>query len=127
MLAVTLTSILMAVVHGAEKKKLQIGIKKRVDNCPIKSRKGDVLNMHYTVSIRLFSLNTNQCPNISSYYLSVLTCRGNWRMGQSLTAASRGISPSLSHLALGRLSKDGTRVYWGEHVFFIISYISARI
>ncbi|KAI0207968.1 Peptidyl-prolyl cis-trans isomerase FKBP2 [Lamellibrachia satsuma] len=32
------------------KKKLQIGIKKRVDadKCKIKSRKGDVLSMHYT-------------------------------------------------------------------------------
>ncbi|XP_051537267.1 peptidyl-prolyl cis-trans isomerase FKBP2-like isoform X2 [Myxocyprinus asiaticus] len=48
MLAFTLMSNLIAVVHGAEKNKLQIGIKKRVDNCPIKSRKGDVLNMHYT-------------------------------------------------------------------------------
>uniref|UniRef100_A0A8C2K9D8 peptidylprolyl isomerase n=1 Tax=Cyprinus carpio TaxID=7962 RepID=A0A8C2K9D8_CYPCA len=47
-LAVTLMSIPMALVQGSEKKKLQIGIKKRVDNCPIKSRKGDVLNMHYT-------------------------------------------------------------------------------
>ncbi|XP_016122128.1 peptidyl-prolyl cis-trans isomerase FKBP2-like [Sinocyclocheilus grahami] len=45
---VTVMSIPMALVQGAEKKKLQIGIKKRVDNCPIKSRKGDVLNMHYT-------------------------------------------------------------------------------
>lgn len=50
-LAVTLMSISMALVQGTEKKKLQIGIKKRVDNCPIKSRKGDVLNMHYTVSV----------------------------------------------------------------------------
>ena len=33
-------------------KKLQIGVKKRVDpdKCTIKSRKGDTLNMHYTVS-----------------------------------------------------------------------------
>ncbi|ETE57465.1 Peptidyl-prolyl cis-trans isomerase FKBP2 [Ophiophagus hannah] len=31
------------------KRKLQIGVKKRVDNCPIKSRKGDVLHMHYTI------------------------------------------------------------------------------
>ncbi|XP_038267703.1 peptidyl-prolyl cis-trans isomerase FKBP2 isoform X2 [Dermochelys coriacea] len=30
------------------KRKLQIGVKKRVENCPIKSRKGDVLHMHYT-------------------------------------------------------------------------------
>lgn len=34
-----------------KKKKLQIGVKKRVDpeNCPIKSKKGDTLHMHYTV------------------------------------------------------------------------------
>ncbi|KAK2110658.1 FK506-binding protein 2A [Saguinus oedipus] len=33
---------------GAEgKRKLQIGVKKRVDHCPIKSRKRDVLHMHY--------------------------------------------------------------------------------
>ncbi|XP_053305685.1 peptidyl-prolyl cis-trans isomerase FKBP2 [Spea bombifrons] len=30
------------------RKKLQIGVKKRVENCPIKSRKGDTLHMHYT-------------------------------------------------------------------------------
>lgn len=33
-----------------KKKKLQIGVKKRVENCPMKSRKGDTLDMHYTVS-----------------------------------------------------------------------------
>ncbi|KAM9832286.1 peptidyl-prolyl cis-trans isomerase FKBP2 [Neosynchiropus ocellatus] len=38
----------LCVVRAAERKKLQIGIKKRVDNCPVKSRNGDVLNMHYT-------------------------------------------------------------------------------
>ncbi|KAF4077307.1 hypothetical protein AMELA_G00206610 [Ameiurus melas] len=47
-LAMTLMTLLTEVVNGSEKKKLQIGIKKRVENCPIKSRKGDVLNMHYT-------------------------------------------------------------------------------
>ncbi|KAI9517602.1 FK506-binding protein 2A [Dissostichus eleginoides] len=46
--AVTMLSLIPAAMSGGEKKKLQIGIKKRVDNCPIKSRKGDVLNMHYT-------------------------------------------------------------------------------
>ncbi|XP_014242759.1 peptidyl-prolyl cis-trans isomerase FKBP2-like [Cimex lectularius] len=30
------------------KKKLQIGIKKRVENCKVKSAKGDLLHMHYT-------------------------------------------------------------------------------
>ncbi|KAI2651290.1 Peptidyl-prolyl cis-trans isomerase FKBP2 [Labeo rohita] len=56
-LAVTLMSIPMALVQGAEKKKLQIGIKKRVDNCPIKSRKGDVIprNQPFT-----FTLGTGQ-------------------------------------------------------------------
>ncbi|KAJ4441502.1 FK506-binding protein 2A [Periplaneta americana] len=29
------------------KKKLQIGVKKRVDNCQVKSKKGDFLHMHY--------------------------------------------------------------------------------
>jgi FK506-binding protein 2 len=32
-------------------KKLQIGVKKRVENCTLKSKKGDVLHMHYTVRI----------------------------------------------------------------------------
>ena len=34
-----------------KKKKLQIGVKKRVDpeQCTIKSKKGDTLHMHYTV------------------------------------------------------------------------------
>ncbi len=45
--------ICMSSVLGEEKKsvkKLQIGIKKRVENCSVKSRKGDKLSMHYTVS-----------------------------------------------------------------------------
>ncbi|GFG36194.1 hypothetical protein Cfor_06411 [Coptotermes formosanus] len=29
------------------KKKLQIGVKKRVDNCQVKSKRGDFLHMHY--------------------------------------------------------------------------------
>lgn len=48
LLIVTVLSLCAVTVKGAEKKKLQIGIKKRVDNCTTKSRKGDVLNMHYT-------------------------------------------------------------------------------
>ncbi len=32
-----------------KKKKLQIGVKKRPDECKTKSRKGDTLHMHYTV------------------------------------------------------------------------------
>lgn len=31
--------------------RLQIGVKKRVDNCEMRSRKGDTLNVHYVVSL----------------------------------------------------------------------------
>lgn len=34
------------------KEKLQIGIKKRVENCSIKSKKGDFLHIHYSVSTK---------------------------------------------------------------------------
>ena len=39
---------------GQEKKvtKLQIGVKKRVENCEMKSRKGDTLHMHYTGTLQ---------------------------------------------------------------------------
>ena len=45
---VMLTTTSMMVM-GEEKKitKLQIGVKKRVEDCPMKSRKGDKLSMHY--------------------------------------------------------------------------------
>merc|ERR1712142_1368898 len=46
---------LMAVMClGEEKKvtKLQIGVKKRVENCEMKSRKGDTLHMHYTGTLQ---------------------------------------------------------------------------
>jgi peptidylprolyl isomerase/FK506-binding protein 2 len=35
--------------NAKAKKKLQIGVKKRVDNCQVKSKKGDFLHMHYKV------------------------------------------------------------------------------
>lgn len=35
----------------ADKKKLQIGVKKKIENCTRRSKKGDVLKMHYTVSL----------------------------------------------------------------------------
>ena len=41
---------LTSMAMGESKKvtKLQIGVKKRVENCEMKSRKGDKLSMHYT-------------------------------------------------------------------------------
>jgi len=41
----------VAGLAGAEEKKpgkLQIGVKKRVEDCAVRSRKGDSLSMHYT-------------------------------------------------------------------------------
>ena len=34
--------------------KLQIGVKKRVEDCKVRSKKGDSLQMHYTVSRKKF-------------------------------------------------------------------------
>jgi len=54
LLVISVVVLLECLISRAEankdKQKLQIGIKKRVDaeNCKIKSRKGDVLSMHYT-------------------------------------------------------------------------------
>eukprot|EP00090_Calanus_glacialis_P018160 TRINITY_DN2816_c0_g1_i2.p1 TRINITY_DN2816_c0_g1~~TRINITY_DN2816_c0_g1_i2.p1 ORF type:complete len:136 (-),score=58.28 TRINITY_DN2816_c0_g1_i2:84-491(-) len=47
-------SMLSMVCLGQEKKvtKLQIGVKKRVENCEMKSRKGDTLHMHYTGTLQ---------------------------------------------------------------------------
>ena len=53
LLGVLCYSLPLVFVCGVDagEKKLQIGIKKRVDpaQCTTKSRKGDVLHMHYTV------------------------------------------------------------------------------
>ncbi|KAE8607435.1 hypothetical protein XENTR_v10011186 [Xenopus tropicalis] len=40
--------LLPSVSASEGRKKLQIGVKKRVENCLVKSRKGDTLHMHYT-------------------------------------------------------------------------------
>ncbi|XP_014443822.1 peptidyl-prolyl cis-trans isomerase FKBP2 isoform X4 [Tupaia chinensis] len=84
----------LATATGAEgKRKLQIGVKKRVDHCPIKSRKGDVLHMHYTGKLEdgtefdsslpqnqpfVFSLGTGQV--IKGWDQGLL---GVWRTGSS--------------------------------------------
>lgn len=38
----------MAVQAGDKKEGLQIGVKKKVENCERRSKKGDTLDMHYT-------------------------------------------------------------------------------
>lgn len=43
--------VVVVLAKENKSKKLQIGIKKRVDNCTVKSKRGDLLHMHYTVGI----------------------------------------------------------------------------
>lgn len=45
----TILSILFAFSAIIDAQKLQIGIKKRVENCTYKTRKGDLVHIHYTV------------------------------------------------------------------------------
>lgn len=46
LLTVTLAILFVAELSAGDgKKQLQIGIKKKVENCPIKSKKGDALSM----------------------------------------------------------------------------------
>ena len=55
-LAVSAASMVSSSSATDSKQKLQIGIKKTVaaEDCPIKSRKGDRLQMHYTVRLSLY-------------------------------------------------------------------------
>lgn len=45
---VTLLIISISECKSDTAQKLRIGVKKRVENCTIKSRRGDLLHMHYT-------------------------------------------------------------------------------
>lgn len=49
--SILLIGVLLNLVVDAKEPvtKLQIGVKKRPDNCEKKSRKGDTLHVHYTV------------------------------------------------------------------------------
>lgn len=70
MRAITEISFLLLVftvvlIYCEEKKvaRLQIGVKKRVENCIRKSKKGDRLHMHYVVSV-FFLYYLQFYPNI---------------------------------------------------------------
>ena len=45
----SLISVVIFEVEAVDR--LQIGVKKRVDDCNIRSKKGDRLHMHYTVGV----------------------------------------------------------------------------
>lgn len=67
---------------GDSKKKLQIGIKKRIENCIKKSVKGDLLHMHYSVSLVLLIINFSVSLNTIILFIS----RENLKMALSLIA-----------------------------------------
>jgi len=104
LLAVTLMSIPMALVQGAEKKKLQIGIKKRVDNCPIKSRKGDVLNMHYTVRVVLLLPKCYSSQKMS-YFNCVFYVQGKLEDGTEFDSSIPRNQPFTFTLGTGQVIK----------------------
>lgn len=79
--------------------KLKIGVKKRVENCTQKTRKGDLVHMHYTVSTHhrshlCFISNAENSINYTNIYFH----REHLRTAQSLTVAIRAVSHS--HLPL---------------------------
>lgn len=43
--------------NNIKPKMLQIGVKKRIENCSAKSKKGDLLHLHYNVSKRMIRWN----------------------------------------------------------------------
>lgn len=47
--SLVILSIFLVIDWAMAAQKLQIGIKKRVENCEMKAQKGDLLHMHYTV------------------------------------------------------------------------------
>lgn len=49
LLSLLLLVIVVVIAKEGKSNKLQIGIKKRVENCSVKSKRGDLLHMHYTV------------------------------------------------------------------------------
>ena len=55
-----ITLVLVVIVGTLAEDKLQIGVKKKVENCDRKSRKGDRLHMHYTVSYGKLSHPTDE-------------------------------------------------------------------
>lgn len=46
---IVMSCVLTLVLSSNSSKKLQIGVKKRATDCPMKTKKGDLLHMHYTV------------------------------------------------------------------------------
>lgn len=73
------TLLAVAKVTGDEKEpKLKIGVKKRVENCSIRSKKGDLLSMHYTVIPLIPPIHSIKPRNPYKFSLYITGYFGGW-------------------------------------------------
>lgn len=86
--------------------KLQIGIKKRVENCEIKAQKGDLVHMHYTVNLRInrkeISLLNFFCSLMSNKFL--LSIQGTLENGVVFDSSIEREQPLTFTLGTGQVS-----------------------
>ena len=99
-----LLAISASLVASAEKSKvtkLQIGVKKRVENCEMKSRKGDKLSMHYTGTLHSdgsqFDSSYDRGDPLSFTLGAGQVIKG-WDQGETLIVTRGGERISLYHL-----------------------------
>jgi hypothetical protein len=71
-------AIQISSINCDNKKQLQIGIKKRAENCVTKSKKGDILHMHYTGKPQKTKIHYGL---IHKYFI----LKVNWKMELYLT------------------------------------------
>ena len=87
--------LFLAGVAEGKDPELRIGVKKRPETCDMRTKAGDRLSMHYTVS--LSQLNSKLVSSVFPLHF-----RGRWRTGPSLTAVCLAISRLSSPWALDR-------------------------
>lgn len=79
--AIGFVCLQLASVCAAEGAKLKIGIKKRVENCETKTKKGDLVHIHYTVSFQQFILYKMLTQFLIKYaHFSTGNARGRYRI-----------------------------------------------
>ena len=98
----------------AEESELKIDVESVPDECPSKSKNGDILSMHYTGTLLD---GTKFDSRYALSFISVFYFSGSHQFIQ--IAAVIETSLSSSSLELARLSRDGTRYELG----IIITYI----
>ncbi|XP_015597455.1 peptidyl-prolyl cis-trans isomerase FKBP2 [Cephus cinctus] len=112
--------LLVSATDDGSKKKLQIGIKKRIDNCNVRSKKGDALYVHYVGTLE----NGTEIDNSSKYEEPFLITLGYGQVIKGLEQGLMGmcagekrrlvIPPDLaygSHGALPTVPPDATVIF----------------